>query len=168
MKEARCDEGMRKARALNVGYGFPDWRAKLLSNFAPTPFELWGMRFASVEGFWQGLKYPEGSPEQLRVFGLVAYEAKRAGKKAPRRETFTWRGKVYRVGTPEHWGLMRKALRAKFEQNPEARRALLATAGLRLTHDLGPGRDSKTIPGRVFAALLEEIREEFLNKKGVG
>jgi len=167
MKEVQCGDGVREARVLNVGYGFPDWRAKLLSNFAPTPFELWGIRFASVEGFWQGLKYPEGSPEQLRVFGLAGYEARKAGRRAPRRDTFTWRGKVYRVGSREHWGLMREALRAKFGQNPEARRALLATAGLKLMHDLGPGRDSKTIPGRVFATMLEETREELLREEDV-
>lgn len=154
------------AEVLNVAWGSPDWRARLLSNFAPTPFQLWGERFGSVEGFWQGLKYPEGSAEQTRVFGLFAYEAKKAGRKAPAKpgDVFTWRGRAYRVGSPEHWDLMRQALRAKFEQNAEARRALLATAGLRLTHVLP--RDSKTIPGAVFAAMLEEIRAEIVAEEG--
>lgn len=145
---------------LNVVWGSSDWRARLLSNFAPTPFELWGEKFASVEGFWQGLKYPEGSPEQKRVFGLFGYEAKRAGRRAPVGPggMFTWRGRLYRVGSPEHWDLMRQALRAKFEQCAEARRALLATRGLKLVHQLP--RDSRTIPGAVFARMLEEIRAD--------
>lgn len=145
---------------LNVGYGLPDWRSKLLSNFAPTPFELWGIKFASVEGFWQGLKYDEGSSEQKRVFELTAYEAKKAGKTAPKRSHFSWRGKVYKVGSPEHHELLREALRAKFAQNPEARRALLATCRMELVHELPHGRDSKTIPGCKFCALLMGIREE--------
>jgi len=148
------------AGELNVVWGSPDWRARMLSNFAPTPFGLWGEKFASVEGFWQGLKYPEGSAEQKRVFGLFGYEAKRAGRRAlvGPGGMFTWRGRTYRVGSPEHWGLMRQALRAKFEQCAEARRALLATRGLKLVHELL--RDSKTIPGVVFARMLEEIRAE--------
>ncbi|HVS20996.1 MAG TPA: hypothetical protein VHD88_04070 [Pyrinomonadaceae bacterium] len=32
----------------------------LLSNFAPTPFVFHGKRYASLEGFWQMMKYPEG------------------------------------------------------------------------------------------------------------
>src|ERR1017187_2768499 len=32
----------------------------ILSNFAATPFTLRGVRYASVEGFWQMMLYPEG------------------------------------------------------------------------------------------------------------
>src|SRR5215472_14424044 len=32
----------------------------LLSNFAATPFEFHGKRYASLEGFWQMMKFPEG------------------------------------------------------------------------------------------------------------
>src|SRR6266702_4460357 len=32
----------------------------LLSNFAATPFTFHGRRYASLEGFWQMMKYPEG------------------------------------------------------------------------------------------------------------
>ncbi|MEW5936011.1 MAG: hypothetical protein AB1816_20710, partial [Bacillota bacterium] len=100
-------------------------------------------------------------------FGLSAYEAKRAGRRAPVGPggTFTWRGREYRVGSPEHHELMRQALRAKFEQCAEARRALLATRGLRLVHELP--RDSKTIPGAVFARMLEEIRAD-LERRDAG
>src|SRR5215510_11996744 len=31
----------------------------LLSNFAPTPFTYRGRRYASLEGFWQMMLYPE-------------------------------------------------------------------------------------------------------------
>ena len=30
----------------------------LLSNFAATPFEFHGKKFASLEGFWQAMKFP--------------------------------------------------------------------------------------------------------------
>src|SRR5580698_1482708 len=32
----------------------------ILSNFAPTPFTFRGRQYASVEGFWQMMLYPEG------------------------------------------------------------------------------------------------------------
>lgn len=35
----------------------------LLSNFAATPFVFHGVRYASVEGFWQMMKYPEGADD---------------------------------------------------------------------------------------------------------
>jgi hypothetical protein len=31
----------------------------MLSNLAPTPFVLDGREYASVEGFWQGLKFED-------------------------------------------------------------------------------------------------------------
>src|SRR5436190_19865381 len=38
----------------------------LLSNFAATPFTFRGQRYASLEGFWQMMKYPEG-PDDPRA-----------------------------------------------------------------------------------------------------
>jgi hypothetical protein len=35
----------------------------ILSNFAATPFTFRGARYASVEGFWQMMLYPEGADD---------------------------------------------------------------------------------------------------------
>lgn len=64
----------------------------LLSNFAATPFEFRGKRYASLEGFWQAMKYPEGPDDPRAKFPgiewkhtrdevaqMTAFEAKRAG-----------------------------------------------------------------------------------------
>src|SRR5215212_7160295 len=40
----------------------------LLSNFAATPFEFRGVRYASVEGFWQMMLYPEGADDPRAAF----------------------------------------------------------------------------------------------------
>ena len=40
----------------------------LLSNFAPTPFVFHGKRYASLEGFWQMMKYPEGANDPRATF----------------------------------------------------------------------------------------------------
>src|SRR3989442_15971328 len=62
----------------------------LLSNFAPTPFTFRGKHYASLEGFWQMMKYPEGPADartqfpglhwnytREQVAGLTSFEAKR-------------------------------------------------------------------------------------------
>jgi hypothetical protein len=64
----------------------------LLSNFAATPFEFHGKRYASLEGFWQAMKYPEGPDDPRAKFPglawkhtrdevaqMTAFEAKSAG-----------------------------------------------------------------------------------------
>src|SRR5712675_2006699 len=40
----------------------------LLSNFAATPFTFHGKRYASLEGFWQMMKYPEGANDPRATF----------------------------------------------------------------------------------------------------
>src|SRR4051812_15364633 len=66
---------------LNISSRASDWRVKLISNFAPTPFELDGQVYASVEAFWQGLKFPCAA-DRRRIAGLHGSEAKRAGEQA--------------------------------------------------------------------------------------
>src|SRR5262249_56709066 len=43
----------------------------LLSNFAPTPFTFHGQRYASLEGFWQMMKYPESADNPRATFTCV-------------------------------------------------------------------------------------------------
>src|SRR3954453_9052690 len=46
----------------------------LLSNFAPTPFEFHGKRYASLEGFWQMMKYPEDANDPRSTFDGVKWK----------------------------------------------------------------------------------------------
>ena len=39
----------------------------LLSNFTETPFVFRGIRYPSLEGFWQMMKYPEGPDDPRAV-----------------------------------------------------------------------------------------------------
>jgi predicted NAD-dependent protein-ADP-ribosyltransferase YbiA (DUF1768 family) len=129
----------------------------ILSNFAATPFTFRGKRYASVEGFWQMMLYPEG-PDDPRarapqitwphtreeVARMTAFEAKAAGEAAEQNmkklgmDCVTFEGKrvLYRSRQKgEHWALIVGAMRAKLEQNAEVRRILLATGSLRLLPD---------------------------------
>ena len=159
---------------LNIASYSEDWRARLLSQFAHTPFQvLCGsavLQCESVEGFWQGLKWPEGSTERSRAFGLWGMEAKLAGAGAPNTDV-DFCGRRLGRGGSEHHALAELATRAKLEQNPDVRRALLATSGLRLTHDLidadgRPVPDSLTLPKEKFIEIWEGLRDELFASLG--
>ena len=129
----------------------------ILSNFAATPFVYRGRRYASVEGFWQMMLYPEG-PEDPRarapgihwphtrdqVARMTAFEAKDAGtfgednmrKMGIDWVTFEGRRMQYRSKQKgDHYRLIVDAMRAKLEQNPKVREILLKTGDLRLRPD---------------------------------
>ena len=88
----------------------------LISNFAHTPFVLDGRRYASVEAFWQGLKYPE-EKRRKEIAPLYGKEAMHAGVDALDTDAFEYGGQKIRVGTYEHWRLMTMACRATFSQH---------------------------------------------------
>ena len=89
-REEACHE------PLNVRYRSPDWRIRLISNFAPTPFELDGRVYASVEGFWQGLKFPSAA-DRRRIAELSAGAAKRARPSAVAKRPSAYRRSVARA-----------------------------------------------------------------------
>jgi predicted DNA-binding protein with PD1-like motif/predicted NAD-dependent protein-ADP-ribosyltransferase YbiA (DUF1768 family) len=129
----------------------------LLSNFAPTPFTFHGKRYASLEGFWQAMKFPENENEtrarfpglswpctRAQVAQMSSFEAKRAGdigsanmkKMGIDWVTFEGRQFPYRPAEPgEHYRLIFEATRAKVLQNSDVRKVLLATGDLVLKPD---------------------------------
>jgi predicted NAD-dependent protein-ADP-ribosyltransferase YbiA (DUF1768 family) len=132
---------------------------RLASNFAHTPFALDGLTYQSIEGFWQGLKFPHEA-DRRRLAALHGGEARDAGYHAPAADTFVYGGETVRVGTYDHWQLMEKACAAKFAQHAAARAALLSTRGRPLVHEVK--RDSKNIPGVIMAAIWTRIRDRLL------
>jgi predicted NAD-dependent protein-ADP-ribosyltransferase YbiA (DUF1768 family) len=158
----------------------------LLSNFAATPFEFRGKRYASMEGFWQMMKYPEGDDDERAEFPglewpysrdevaqLTAFEAKRAGDAASRNMeqmgidwvTFEGQKLEYRPVEPgEHYRLIVEATREKVRQNPEVERVLLATGDLTLTPDHYQERDAAA--AWRYYDILMEIRSELQKDEG--
>lgn len=126
-----------------------------ISNLAHTPFELDGLRYASIEGFWQGLKRP--SPAERRAMaGLWGSETKDTGGGIAQPTEFDYAGAKIAAGSPEHWALMRAACETKFTQHDAARIALLATGERWLTHKVR--KESRTIPGVIMADIWMRIR----------
>ncbi|HEV2693288.1 MAG TPA: NADAR family protein [Verrucomicrobiae bacterium] len=129
----------------------------LLSNFAPTPFIFRGQHYASLEGFWQMMKYPETAADPRATFPglhwdythaevaqLTAFEAKRAGDAAEKNMkqmgitwvTFEGRRMEYReAGVGEFYRLIVTATHEKVRQNLEVQKVLLATGDLILKPD---------------------------------
>jgi predicted NAD-dependent protein-ADP-ribosyltransferase YbiA (DUF1768 family) len=129
----------------------------ILSNFAAAPFIFHGKRYASVEGFWQMMLYPEGRRDPRatasgiawthtrgEVSRMTAFEAKDAGTLAEANMqkmgidwvTFEGRRMPYRSKQRgAHYRLIVAAMRAKLEQNPEVREILLKTGDLILRPD---------------------------------
>ena len=129
----------------------------LLSNFAATPFKFHGRGYASLEGFWQMMKFPESEkdprakPPDLKwpwtreqVAQMTGFEAKHAGTVAEENMkkiginwvTFEGKQMEYRPEIPgEHYRLIVAATRSKVLQNPEVKRVLLATGNLVLKPD---------------------------------
>ena len=155
--------------AINIGFKGETETEQMLSNLAPTSFKLDGKIYKSVEGFWQGLKFDEEG-KRKEIAQLSGIEAKKAGRKAERSTKFEYQSKKFQVGSEEHQKLMKRAIKAKLEQNPHVLDLLLATGNKKITHILKDPKtgfiapDSQTIPGEKFCQFLIDLREEFRNK----
>jgi hypothetical protein len=158
----------------------------LLSNFAPTPFTFRDERYASLEGFWQMMKFPEGTNDPRATFPgldwkytraevaqLTAFDAKRAGDLASSNMTkmginwVTFEGKrmEYRPAKPgAHYELIVKATREKVRQNPEVKRVLLETGSLVLKPD--HHQEPNAPAAWRYYDILTEIRTEMQDHNG--
>jgi predicted NAD-dependent protein-ADP-ribosyltransferase YbiA (DUF1768 family) len=152
----------------------------LLSNFAATPFTFRGQRYASLEGFWQMMLYPEDANDERaaalgvtwlftrdEVARMTSFEAKAAGDVAEanmKKMGITWvtfEGKKfeYRSSTPgEHYRLIVAATEEKVKQNPRVREVLLATGDLVLKPD--HHQEPNAPPEWRYFEILTRIRGE--------
>ena len=152
----------------------------LLSNFAPTPFTFHGQRYASLEGFWQMMKYPENDADPRATFGritwtntraqvsqMTAFAAKHAGDVAEANMkkmgidwvTFAGRQMEYHAsGKSEFYKLIVAATREKVRQNPDVQKVLLETGDLILRPD--HHQETNAPPAWHYFDILIQIRTE--------
>ena len=141
-----------------------------LSNFANRPFTTAdGVDFENVEGAFQAAKLLYSSVYNSPEFGLTpsfydmllkfqeysGANAKELGGKIKGLNTKAWDANSSRI--------MKELMKASFEQNPSALKALLATGNAELTHMY---RGIEQDKGR-FSKLLMEVREELKPKPGL-
>ena len=141
---------------MNISYRSADWRERILSNLAETPFTITvngeSFRCASVEGFWQGLK--SKGDRRLYVFGLAGMAAKNAGR-GKQASSFEIAGLTIRVGSREHEALILDAIRQKVQQNERVAEALRSSTG-GITHRV----PARTKPIFKMEKLLMAVRRE--------
>ena len=152
----------------------------LLSNFAATPFTYRGKRYASVEGFWQTMLYPEDASDERAKFpglqwkykrddvaNMTAFEAKSAGDLAEANmkkmgiEWVTFEGEKFAYhpqALGKHYKLIVEAMWEKVRQNPAVKKVLLTTGNLVLKPD--HIQESNAPPEWKYNEIWMEIREE--------
>lgn len=157
----------------------------LLSNFAATPFTFRGRRYASLEGFWQMMKYPESADDprakgvaweftREHVAAMTAFDAHAAGVKAEANmekldiDWISFEGERLRFKADpghieRHYELILGATRAKVEQNPRVREVLLSTGDLTLRPDHREDEDG-TKSWRYYEIYMR-IRDEICSSK---
>ena len=154
----------------------------ILSNFAATPIDYRGKTYASIEGLWQSMKYPENAKDERAKYPgikwdlkrseiekMSGFKAKRAGKQGSQNMktmgidwvSFEGEKMVYRtLNKGRHYDVIREAMRQKVRQNPEVKRILLATGDLKLRPDHKTREPSP--PAWKYYQIYMEIRSELM------
>ncbi|AGH95780.1 NADAR family protein [Pseudobdellovibrio exovorus] len=153
------------------------------SNLPASEFSLDGLKYASVEGLWQSLKYPESATDErarkdlvwpytrAEVRALSGFEAKKAGDLANANmkklgiKWVTYKGrKIEYNGRDQevHYELILNACRAKLRDNPELVRLLLSTGDLTFLADHRQKADSPPayFYHEIYMRLRAELRHE--------
>lgn len=160
----------------------------LLSNFAATPFDVRRQHFASLEGMWQSMLYPEGPDDPRATFPgltwkytrgqvaqMTAFEAKVAGDLASENMkkmgidwvTFQGQRMEYKPAERgEHYRLIVEATREKVQQNPDVKAALLSTGDLVLKPD--HHQEPNAPAAWHYFDILMEIRGQLQREAAVG
>lgn len=152
------------------------------SNLAYTPFNLDGINYASIEGLWQGMKYPDknldhdvrfDSPKwkysREEVNQLSSWESKSAGNLANQIyvenhfQTVNYLNHQFiytdgKEGSQFHLELITRAIKAKVVQNPELLKLLIQTKGLKLRPD--HLMSELALPSFKYHEILMKIRDE--------
>lgn len=161
---------MEELKVLNCSGSSQEEVGQLMSNLAHTPFWFDGWSFASVEAFYICLRTLDEA-QRLELTQLHGREAKNKGTKLKKKLKLThtsWQGREFELGSPEHHELVKRAIRAKLEQNPVLLTAFLATAPRPIIHDTGwPESKFTQLPGEKFCAILTALRLELAQAAGI-
>lgn len=149
------------------------------SNLGSAGFTLDGDSYGSVEGLWQGMKYPETpSDERIKdgvtwaftraqVMAMKGFDAKHAGDLANANmkqlgiKWLTYHGEkiIYNGADSEkHYQLILRACRAKLEQNSDLKNLLLSTKNLTFMADHKQAPDS--LPSYKYNDIYIKLRAE--------
>lgn len=153
----------------------------VFSNLGHSPFVLDGVRYESVEGLWQGMKYPEVEDRndirntfntypytREEVYLMHGFASKKAGDTANavnKKNGIDWVSyqgvkfnyKDMASGSDLHYQIIYSAILAKVEQNQHIKDLLLKTKGLILKPDHKQG--SNKPKSYFYHQILMDIRD---------
>lgn len=154
----------------------------IFSNFGHAPFELYGDRYASIEGLWQMMKYPDPTDpndkrntiideypltraEVMMMHGFESKDAGNAAGKIMKKYLFNWvtfKHKKFNYkdnaeGSKLHYKIISRAIEEKVKQNPEILKLLMKTKGLKLIPD--HTQDPSSPPSYFYHKILMKIRD---------
>jgi predicted NAD-dependent protein-ADP-ribosyltransferase YbiA (DUF1768 family) len=150
---------------MDIGSG-KSYPSNVLSNFAPHPFEIDGVKCNSMEGFLQSLKFKDVNMQE-HICTLVGLKAKFAGKKKNWyvTQTLWWRGKEIDRHSQEYQDLLNRAY-AELFKNSGFKNALMITGNSALTHSIGKTDAHRTIlTTKEFCGILLKLRNSNKEKK---
>ena len=160
--------GPEGASAYNELSAIQQWRKKL-SNFWEQEFELDGKRWLSVEHYYQASKFKKGNPEFYDSFALDSGSdiskspavAKAAGGKTGKKGRTQLRPSSVSMDpdffSGRHVRAMEDAMRAKFSQNEDLAKTLLATGSAKLQHFV---RGASPVVFDDLMRVRKQLREE--------
>lgn len=157
---------------------------RVFSNLALSPFEMDGINYQSIEGLWQGMKYPENSTDERwtdpktgtrvvwpytreQVYQMSDFESKVAGDQANEImkklgiKWVTYQGqKIEYKGKDQaqHYEIIFRASVAKVQQNETIKELLLKTKGL--TFIIDHKQDPNSPPAYRTDLIFKKIRDE--------
>jgi predicted NAD-dependent protein-ADP-ribosyltransferase YbiA (DUF1768 family) len=152
---------MMTLKPLNVWSRSDEEIGRLLSNFAHTPFELDGIAYASVEGFYVSLLIQSSTSRREKTRRLWGLRAKREMPHV-KPLVIEYQGRRFDLGSPEHHGLIKRAIAAKLAAHPDIAWSFVATRPRPIAHETGhPDPPDAEFPKEVLCRILGELREEF-------
>jgi len=157
----------------------------IFSNLSESQFVLDGQSYASIEGLWQGMKYPEDSNDERlkdvtvtwpytreQVYKMSGFEAKKAGDAANENmkkmgiKWITYQGEKIEYnsdkGQDKHYNIIYRASFEKVRQNPNIQSLLLKTNNLILKSDHIQQPNPK--PAYLYFDIYMKIRNELKSK----
>ncbi len=147
---------------LNIGYGFKNSTARVLSNLYPMRFKFRGKWVASIEGVLQGIKYKDKKHQNLvlKYYGFDAYHT-RASNEANfwgNDGKLYWQGKVINRHDQEYQQFLDE-LYLFAAKNPIYKNTLLATENKYLLHHFGQTDPNITVLTRFeYEQRLNSLR----------
>lgn len=154
----------------------------IFSNLADSPFVLDQIKYSSLEGLWQGMKYPENEKDERfkdqtviwpysrsEVYKMSGFESKKAGDIANENmkklgiKWITYQGQKIDYnstddGREKHYQIILRASREKVLQNPKIKKLLLQTSGLQFFPDHKQQVNSP--PAYRYHEIYMKVRDE--------